>query len=123
MRRIPKLAKFKNPFAAKFGEVRILSDIRLYYKFKKVKFYKMTYYINVKPSNLKDFLQIVKSLKNLGVIDSFGSVGDFARDGEPLTTENLVSVLEYARKEAKEGNVLSSREVKKQVGNWTKKQK
>lgn len=82
----------------------------------------MTYYINVKPSNLKDFLQIVKSLKNLGVIDSFGSVGDFAREGEPISTENLVCILDYARKEVKEGNVLSSEEVKKQVANWTKKQ-
>ena len=82
----------------------------------------MTYYINVKPSNLKDFLQIVKSLKNLGVIDSYGSVGELAREGEPIPIENLISVLEYSRKEAKEGNVLSSEEVKKQVENWTKKQ-
>ena len=82
----------------------------------------MTYYINVKPSNLKDFLQIVKSLKNLGVIDSFGSVGDLAREGEPVSIEELITVLDYSRKEVKDGNVLSSGEVKKQVEGWTKKQ-
>lgn len=81
----------------------------------------MTYYINVKPDNLKDFLQIVKSLKNLGVIDSFGSAGELGIEGEPISTEALISVLEISRKEAREGNVLSSEEVKKQVAKWTQK--
>lgn len=83
----------------------------------------MTFYINVKPSNLKDFLQLVKSLKGLGVIDSFGSVGDLAREGEPISTENLVNILDHARKEAREGKVLGSEEVKKLVENWTSQQK
>ena len=82
----------------------------------------MTYYINVKPSNLKDFLQIIKSLKNLGIIDSFGSVGELAREGPPISIEDLISVLEYSRQEVKEGNTLTSEEVKKQVENWTRKQ-
>jgi GH35 family endo-1,4-beta-xylanase len=81
----------------------------------------MTYYINVKPDNLKDFLQIVKSLKNLGVIDSFGSVGELGIEGQPVSTETLISVLEASRKEAKEGNVLSAEEVKKQVARWTRR--
>jgi hypothetical protein len=82
----------------------------------------MTYYINVKPSNLKDFLQIIKSLKNLGIIDSFGSVGELAREGAPISIEDLISVLEYSKQEVKEGNTLTSEEVKKQVENWTRKQ-
>lgn len=81
----------------------------------------MTYYINVKPSNLKDFLQIIKSLKNLGIIDSFGSVGDLVREGEPISTEDLLSILASSRKEVEEGNVLSSEEVKKQVEHWTER--
>ena len=88
----------------------------------RAKYKNMTYYINVKPSNLKDFLQIIKSLRNLGIIDSFGSVGDLAREGEPISTEDLISVFEYSRKEVKEGNVLSSEEVKKQVENWMRRQ-
>lgn len=80
----------------------------------------MTYYINIKPSNLKDFLQIIKSLKNLGIIDSFGSVGDLEREGEALSTKDLLAVLEHSRKEVAEGNVLSSEEVRKQVEQWTK---
>mgnify|MGYP000636177787 CR=1 FL=1 len=81
-----------------------------------------TYYINVKPSNLKDFHQIIKSLKNLGIIDSFGSVGELAREGPPIPIEDLISVLEHSRQEAKEGKTLTSKDVKKQVENWTKKQ-
>ena len=88
----------------------------------RAKYKNMTYYINVKPSNLKDFLQIIKSLRNLGIIDSFGSVGDLGREGGPISTEDLISVLEYSRKEVKEGNVLSSEEVKKQVENWMRRQ-
>ena len=73
----------------------------------------MTYYINVNPSNLKDFLQIIKSLKNIGVIDSYGSLGELAKEGEPILTEKLLSVLEFSRKEVEAGNVVSSEEVKK----------
>jgi hypothetical protein len=82
----------------------------------------MTYYINVKQSNLQDFIQIIKSLKNLGVVDSYGSIGELTREGPPISTEELLSVLEYSRKEAKEGNILSSDAVKQQVSQWIKKQ-
>jgi hypothetical protein len=81
----------------------------------------MTYYINVNPSNLKDFLQIIKSLKNIGVIDSYGSLGELAKEGEPIAIEKLQSVLEFSKKEAKEGNVMSSVEVKKLASNWKEK--
>jgi hypothetical protein len=73
----------------------------------------MTYYINVNPDNLKDFLQIVRSLKNLGVIDSFLSVGELGLEGKPVSTEALLSVLEASKQEAREGRVMSSDEVKK----------
>lgn len=38
----------------------------------------MTYYINVKKENIKEFLQIIKSLKSLGVIESFNSIKDLS---------------------------------------------
>lgn len=81
----------------------------------------MTYFINVRPDNIKDFLQIVKSLKNLGVIDSFGSVGNLALEGDPISTEALLSILEASQKEAKAGNTLHSDEIKEQVAKWTQK--
>ena len=38
----------------------------------------MTYYINVKKGNIKEFLQIIFSLKSLGVIESFNSIKDLS---------------------------------------------
>ncbi len=81
----------------------------------------MTYFINVNPSNLKDFLQIIKSLKNIGVIVSYGSIGDLAKEGEPISTEKLLSVLEFSRKEVEAGNIMSSEDVKKLTSNWKEK--
>jgi len=101
-------------FIRKLDIVQYLSTSLIY-----VLSYAMTYYINVKPSNLKDFLQIIKSLKNFGVIDSYGSAGELAREGEPISTEDLITLLEYARQEVKAGNTLTSDEVKKQVESWT----
>ncbi|MBK8493531.1 MAG: hypothetical protein IPL49_22335 [Saprospirales bacterium] len=55
------------------------------------------------------------------MIDSFGSVGELGLEGEPISTEALISVLEVSRKEAREGNTLSGEEVKKQVAKWTQR--
>jgi hypothetical protein len=81
----------------------------------------MTYYINVNPDNLKDFLQIVRSLKNLGVIDSFLSVGELGLEGKSVSTEALLAVLEASKQEAREGRVMSSDEVKKQLDKWSQR--
>jgi len=78
------------------------------------------YYIEVQDTNRKDFLQIVQSLKNLGVIESYQSVGNLAREGEPITTDELLAVLESAQQEVAEGNIISSEEVKKQIQSWKK---
>lgn len=80
----------------------------------------MVYYIEVQDTNVKDFLQIIQSLKNLGVIEKYDAVENLAREGEPLTTEALLAVLERAKREVEEGKIVSSEEVKKQIESWTK---
>lgn len=55
------------------------------------------YYINVKFLNLKDFYQIIKFLKNFGIIDLFGLVGELVREGLLIFIEDLILVLEYLR--------------------------
>lgn len=80
----------------------------------------MTYYIQVKDGNRKDFLQIIQSLKNPGIIERYESIESLAREGESISSKALMSILEYAQKEAAEGNVLSIEEVKKQIALWTK---
>lgn len=75
----------------------------------------MTYYIDVNDKNLVDFIQIIQPLKNLGVVNSFESIGDWVVEGEEMSTETLLSLLEHAQKDAKEGRVISIEEVKKQI--------
>lgn len=76
----------------------------------------MRYYVNVKPTKAKDFLLFIKIMKNSGVIDSYRSAGELAREGELISTEELISFLEYSRKEVEQENVISSEEVKNLVG-------
>lgn len=78
----------------------------------------MTYYINVQPGNFKDLQQILKSLQNLGIIDSFGSAADLVKEGEPISTRDLVALLEHTQKEVTSGQVMSHEEVKKHVESW-----
>ncbi|MBK7871128.1 MAG: hypothetical protein IPJ74_10790 [Saprospiraceae bacterium] len=65
-------------------------------------------------------MQIIQSLKNLGIIERYESIESLAREGESISSEALMSILEYAQKEAAEGKVLSIEEVKKQIALWTK---
>lgn len=80
----------------------------------------MTYYINVNETNISDFIQIIQSLKNLGVIESYDSLDSVVKEGEPLSTNTLESILETSREEIRVGNKLDSSEVKKQIESWKK---
>lgn len=82
---------------------------------------RMTYYIDVNDKNLVDFLQIIQTLKNLGVINSFESIGDWVTEGKEMPTETLLSLLSHAQKDVSEGRVLPIEEVKKQARSWKKK--
>lgn len=82
----------------------------------------MTYYINVNDDNLKDFLKIIQSLKNVGVINSYDSVGTLGVEGEAISDDALLSILELSKKEIEFGKSYSSDEVKKITKGW-KKQK
>ncbi len=81
----------------------------------------MTYHINVRRTNLKEFLQIINSLRSLGVIESFESTKDLVREGEPLDEETLLNILNNSQEEIKDGKSFSIDEVKNQIANWKKK--
>ena len=81
----------------------------------------MTYHINVHNKNIKEFLQIVNSLRSLGVIESINSSKDLVRDGEPLEEDALLNILDNSKQEIKDGKSLSMEDVKKQIENWKKK--
>ncbi len=82
----------------------------------------MTYHINVKNTNNKEFLQIINSLRSLGVIESFRSTKDLVEEGEELLTdENLLEILENSKQEIESGNSFTMEEVKNQMENWRKR--
>ena len=54
----------------------------------------MTYHINVKNSNIKEFLQIIHSLRRLGVIESFHSSRDLVTEGDPIDEKTLLNILD-----------------------------
>jgi len=81
----------------------------------------MTYHINVKQDNIKEFLQIIRSLKKLGVIESVESNLDLVQEGDALDEDTLLNVLKFSKEEIKEGKSFSMDDVKKQIENWKKR--
>ncbi len=81
----------------------------------------MTYHINVRKTNIKEFLQIIASLKSLGVIESFKSTKDLVREGDSLDEETFLNILENSKKEIKDGKSFTMDEVKNQITSWKKK--
>ena len=80
----------------------------------------MTYHINVKNSNIKEFLQIIHSLRRLGVIESFHSSRDLVTEGEPIDEKTLLNILDNSKEEIKTGKQFSMEEVREQIKNWKK---
>ena len=81
----------------------------------------MTYHINVKQSNIKEFLQIIDSLRSLGVIESFQTSKNLVQEGEPLKEEILLNILENSKNEIKDGKSFTLSDVKKQIESWKKR--
>lgn len=81
----------------------------------------MTYHINVNRTNIKEFIQIIDTLRSLGVIESFRSTKDLVREGEPLDAETLLNIIDHSRQGIEEGKSFTMNEVKKQITSWKKK--
>jgi len=81
----------------------------------------MTYHINVSKTNVKEFLQIIQSLRSLGVVESYSSTVDLVRPGESLDEDTMLNIIEHSNNEIKDGKSISHNEVKKQIAAWKKK--
>ena len=77
----------------------------------------MTYHINVRKGNTTEFLQIIKSLRSLGVIESIESTSNLIKEGEPIGEETLLNILKHSEEEIDGGKSLSMADVKKQIEN------
>ena len=81
----------------------------------------MTYHINVSKANIKEFLQIISSLKKLGVIESVVSTSDLVREGKPIEIKTFLNILKNSEQEIEEKHSLSMEKVKKQIESWKEK--
>lgn len=81
----------------------------------------MTYYINVNAQKEQDFLALLQSLKNMGILDSFESSKSLAKDGEAVSSELLLKVLEKSKSEIEEGKSYSMKDALNKAKGWKKK--
>ena len=81
----------------------------------------MTYHINVKKNNIKEFIQIIQSLRSLGVVESYNSSKDLVIEGEEIDETTLLNVLANSKEEIKEGKSFTMEEIKEQIKIWKKK--
>ncbi len=81
----------------------------------------MTYHINVNETSIKEFVQIIQSLRNLGVVESYSSTLDLVKPGESIDDDTVLKILDQSASEIKDGKSISHEEVKKQISSWTKK--
>lgn len=78
----------------------------------------MTYQISIKPKQEKVVLKIIQSLQEAGLIESIEVSENLALEGEALSDDELLSVLEMRRKEMHEGKSLTQDEVKSLIKAW-----
>jgi hypothetical protein len=78
----------------------------------------MIYQVEVKEANNSDFLQIIQSLKNVGVVLSFHGNESIAKEGNSLTENELLLLLKERETDIENGNSLSHDEAIKFMKLW-----
>ena len=78
----------------------------------------MTYQIQINNSNNDDFLKIIQSLKNIGLVKSIKETGSLALEGNKLSEKDLLSILKEREEEMGKGNFLTQDELVKFLKLW-----
>jgi hypothetical protein len=78
----------------------------------------MVYQIEVKEANNADFLQIIQSLKNIGLVAAFERKERLASEGNPMSENDLMAVLQERQDDIAAGNSLSQDEAIKFMKLW-----
>ncbi len=78
----------------------------------------MVYQIEVKETNNLDFLQIIQSLKNIGLVTAYERKESLASEGSPISEDELLEVLQERQGEMAGGNSLSQDEAVKFMKLW-----
>lgn len=78
----------------------------------------ITYQIQLPESSEEAFLNIIRSLQNLGVIKSFSRRDNLSQPGEAIPIEELTASLENAVEQASSGAVIPSDQVIAYMKAW-----
>jgi hypothetical protein len=81
----------------------------------------MTYYINVNANKEQDFIILLQTLKNMGVLESFESSKSLAVEGDNVTTEFLLELLEKSKSEIKDGKSFLLEDLRNKIDGWNTK--
>ena len=73
----------------------------------------MTFQIQVDDSNSDDFLKIIQSLKNIGLVKSIKETEGLKIENDEFRKKELFSILKEREKEINEGNFLTQDELVK----------
>ena len=78
----------------------------------------MVYQIEVKPDNNADFLQIIQSLKNVGLVTAFERKENHVNEGSPMSEAELMSLLRERQADMAAGNSMTQDEAIKFLKLW-----
>ena len=78
----------------------------------------VTYQVQIPESNQAAFINIIESLRSLGVISSFSVSDSLTQPGEAVPIENLLSMLEMAEKQVQHGSVIPADQVIEFMKSW-----
>ncbi|MEM0994353.1 MAG: hypothetical protein AAF847_07205 [Bacteroidota bacterium] len=78
----------------------------------------MTYQIQVKPNTKDDFVKIIQSLQNVGVVEHFQETKSWALDGRQLSEQELFMELQKREQEIADGQFFTTTELRKFLKVW-----
>lgn len=85
----------------------------------------MGFYIDINNTNYDNFIQILESLKAMGVINNYlpTKKNEHVLPGKELSDEDIIQIVEESEQDFKAGNFLSHEEVKKRFNQWRQERK
>jgi hypothetical protein len=78
----------------------------------------VTYQVQIPESNQAAFINIIESLRSLGVISSFSVSDSLTQPGKAVPIENLLIMLEMAEKQVQHGSVIPADQVIEFMKSW-----
>jgi hypothetical protein len=79
---------------------------------------KMTYQIEIEQSKTVEFLQIVASLRQLGVVISVKEIASFVLPGDSISDVDLENLVRESETQIQQGQFFSAGDIKNFMQSW-----